>query len=96
MVLANALSLLRVPWSPSFSLRVAAAVRKTIADPDVRALGVAAYRVAAQTIPRLAAVLERPDAEPLPPYQERMLDEAREVLRVRQLLHEQISGRSKT
>jgi hypothetical protein len=98
VVLGNALSQLPAPWSASFSVRVAAAARKTIADPDVGALGVAAYRVAPQTIPRLAAVLERPDAEPLPPYQERMLDEAREVLRVRQMLHEQIQlpGRSKT
>ena len=96
--LANGLSLLPARWSASFSSRVAEAARRTAADPDVTALAVAAYRVAAPAIPRLASALERPGAEPLPPYQERMLDEAREVLRVRRILHEQIQrpGRSTT
>ena len=98
LALANALSALPTPWSPSFSLRVAEAARKTAADPDVPALGVAAYHVAASAIPRLAPGLERPGLEPLSPYEERMLDEAREVLRVRRILHEQIQlpGRSTT
>jgi hypothetical protein len=94
--LANALALLPAPWSPSFSARVTDAARRTAADPDVAALSVAAYRVAAGAIAPLASALERPGAEPLSPYQERMLDEAREVLRVRRMLHEQIRlpGRS--
>ena len=74
------------------------AVQKTARDPDVSAVALAAYRVAAEAIPRLALALERPGAEPLSPYEERMLDEAREVLRVRRILHEQIRppGRSTT
>jgi len=98
IALANALSVLPIPWSTSFSLRVADAAGKTARDPDVAALGVAACHVAAAAIPRLALALERPGAEPLSPYEERMLDEAREVLRVRRILHEQIQlpGRSTT
>jgi hypothetical protein len=94
--LANTLALLPAPWSSSFSARVTDAARRTAADPDVAAFSVAAYRVAAPAIAPLSSALERPGAEPLSPYQERMLDEAREVLRVRRMLHEQIHlpGRS--
>jgi hypothetical protein len=89
---------LPAPWSASFSARVAEAARRTAADPDVAAFSVAAYRVAAPAIAPLASALERPGAEPLSPYQERILDEAREVLRLRSMLHEQIRlpGRSTT
>jgi len=98
IALANALSVLPIPWSEPFSLCVVDAVQKTARDPDVSAVALAAYRVAAEAIPRLALALERPGAEPLSPYEERMLDEAREVLRVRRILHEQIRppGRSTT
>jgi hypothetical protein len=98
MTLASALSLLPTPWSEPFSVRVAEAARRTAANPDVAALSVAAYKVAAKGIAPLASALERPGAEPLSPYQERMLDEAREVLRVRRLLHEHVPlpGRSTT
>jgi hypothetical protein len=94
--LADMLTLLPPLWSASFSARVTDVARRAAADPDVAAFSVAAYRVAAGSIAPLASALERPHAEPLPPHQERMLDEAREVLRVRRMLHEQIDlpGRS--
>src|SRR5207237_4630369 len=82
--LAQALSLLPAPWGIDFSLRVAEAALRTRADPDVAAWSVAAHAVAKAAIPRLAFALERPNAEPLSPHDERALDEAREVLRIRQ------------
>lgn len=92
--LAQALSSLRIPWSATFSTRFVEHARRTSADPDLDAWEVAAKAVAPETIPPLAAVLERPNLEPLDPYDERTLDEARDTLRIRRILHEEISGRS--
>jgi hypothetical protein len=47
-------------------------------------------------IPQLAAALERPDAEPLSPYDERMLDQVREVLGVRRILYEEIPAATRS
>jgi Family of unknown function (DUF5691) len=94
--LAEALSLLPASWTADFSLRVVEAVRRTSADPDVQAWAVAAEAVAPEVMPQLAVALERANGEPLSPYEEQKLDEAREMLRVRRILHEELPapGRS--
>jgi hypothetical protein len=96
MPLVQALSLLPTPWSADLSLRVLEAVRSTSADPDVHAWSVAAEAVAPEVMPELSATLERANAEPLSPYDEQTLDHAREILRVRRILHQEIPapGRS--
>ncbi|MFL5430124.1 MAG: DUF5691 domain-containing protein [Myxococcales bacterium] len=90
--LRHGLGLLRIPWSAIFSTGFVEHARRTSADPDLHAWEVAAYAVATETFPQLAAVFERPNLEPLDPYDERTLDEAREVLRIRQILHHELSG----
>ena len=90
--LKSLLSSLRIPWSAMFSTGFVEHARRTSADPDLDAWEVAAKAVAPEAIPQLAAVLERPNLEPLDPCDERTLDEAREALRIRRILHQEIPG----